>query len=68
MTEADRIAHPIGSSVYDIGAQSSACVLEVTRLTYGKVEEEGASLTEDEIETAVFTDPVQASADTVGPI
>lgn len=47
MTEADHIEHPIGWSVHDVMAPSSAVVLEVTQLMCGKEIKERAPLAED---------------------
>ena len=65
MAEADQTAHPIGWSVYDVAALSSATVCKILDWRAESRKRNG-SLTEDEIE--IFTESARASADTVGPI
>ena len=66
MTEDDDTGHPIGCSVYDITARSSAIVLEEILLTCGKWEKKMTSLTE--VETEVYTESLRGSVDPVEPI
>ena len=66
MAEADHTVHPIGWSVYDITSRSSAIWFRRDSTEVRKVENEVASLTEDE--TEISTESLRVSADTLASI